>query len=508
MKAGLGGEKQPRGVLDYSPDRQKRAGDYSHWMTSEREQSSLQPCSFASWGKDCELWQMDLRGVDLGLVKDKLQRWVRDAIINHILVVDDTRKRPWLVAVPSQTPQPLLQTLLTAMFEYMPSPPSISLLTVPVLCTVSAGLRSALVIDIGWQETTVTSVYEYRETCHRRSTRAMKKLHWETAALLQRLIRRSKSDGPTSVIRDVSFEDSEEVLYRLVHCRPHAMSEQQIMRSGSKSVTIPLPTSSTKPIVASFTTLAEPTETTFFAPPVPPQTADEEEKPLPSLIYRALLSLPPDIRRPCLSRMILTGGGSQIPGMRTRICAELRHILDARGWDSVNNYGSARKRPEVPPTRLRAAGAVPVDTDEEGEDGGVGFVNKDLDPDSTAPVHLQPPLPDPVVAAIRSRTLNSKPSESHVAHALTESEEQLPEIRCVESLGAWAGASLMAGLHVKGAVDIERERFLQHGLLGGIEREEDRRKSMAPAQANRQSMITGAQPGQRNSGSWTLGVFG
>ena len=40
-------------------------------------------------------------------------------------------------------------------------------------------------------------------------------------------------------------------------------------------------------------------------------------------------------------------------------------------------------------------------------------------------------------------------------------------LRQVDSLGAWAGASLMASLRVKGLVEIDRDKFLQHGLSGG-----------------------------------------
>jgi hypothetical protein len=31
------------------------------------------------WGKDHELWQYDVRGVDLGLVGDKIERALREA---------------------------------------------------------------------------------------------------------------------------------------------------------------------------------------------------------------------------------------------------------------------------------------------------------------------------------------------------------------------------------------------------------------------------------------------
>lgn len=44
-------------------------------------------------------------------------------------------------------------------------------------------------------------------------------------------------------------------------------------------------------------------------------------------------------------------------------------------------------------------------------------------------------------------------------------------VRGVQTLGPWAGASLVAGLRVKGVHEVEREDFPKHGLTdaaGGL----------------------------------------
>jgi hypothetical protein len=74
-------------------------------------------------------------------------------------------------------------------------------------------------------------------------------------------------------------------------------------------------------------------------------------------------------------------------------------------------------------------------------------------------------------------------------------------IRGVESLGAWAGASLIAQMRVKGIVEIERDKFLQHGLQGASREKET---SVVP---QRQSMGPGVRPGAGDRGSWTLGIW-
>ena len=59
----------------------------------------------------------------------------------------------------SGVPVPLLSAVLDTLFQTFHTP-IVSLMSSPTMTTVAAGVRSALVIDIGWAETVVTSVYE------------------------------------------------------------------------------------------------------------------------------------------------------------------------------------------------------------------------------------------------------------------------------------------------------------------------------------------------------------
>ena len=85
--------------------------------------------------------------------------------------------------LPSAFPLPLLSTILDCLFTQF-QPPNVSLTSAPVLSTVAAGIRSALVVDIGWAETVVTGIYEFREVQSRRSTRGSKLLGQEMFKLL------------------------------------------------------------------------------------------------------------------------------------------------------------------------------------------------------------------------------------------------------------------------------------------------------------------------------------
>lgn len=72
VRAGFAGDNQPKAVLTCEPKDQRRAGDFRDWQ---------QPgvVDLQSGDKDYEIWRHDLREVDLGLVRDKLDRLLRDA---------------------------------------------------------------------------------------------------------------------------------------------------------------------------------------------------------------------------------------------------------------------------------------------------------------------------------------------------------------------------------------------------------------------------------------------
>lgn len=78
LRAGFAGEAAPQAVVDFGPEEQRRAGDYKRWLP-EYEKSWRKRTGGKKWGEAHELWTSDLRGVDLGLVGDKIERAMRDA---------------------------------------------------------------------------------------------------------------------------------------------------------------------------------------------------------------------------------------------------------------------------------------------------------------------------------------------------------------------------------------------------------------------------------------------
>lgn len=78
LRAGFAGDAIPTAVIDFGPEEQRRAGDFRKWELGYYQDWRTR-IRGKEWGEGYELWKMDLRDVDLGLVGDKIERAVRDA---------------------------------------------------------------------------------------------------------------------------------------------------------------------------------------------------------------------------------------------------------------------------------------------------------------------------------------------------------------------------------------------------------------------------------------------
>lgn len=487
FRAGFPGESCPRCVLGFGPNEQRRIGDYRQWIPTCGEQSNAKART-KGWGEDYELWHMDLREVDIGLVEDRIERTVREAYTKFLLA--DHKPKRVMLAVPSLMPHALLSSLLTTLFSNFQAP-SVTLLSSPVSCTVAAGLRSALVIDIGWRDTSVTAVYEHREIRQRKSIRATRTLTEETATLLQAEIAKAAPGAIASSKPIIDLEAVEDVLLRVGWSMSRADSQNadEALAKEQTTCTIPLPASSpAAKVQLPMSKLAGPADIALFAKGIPAQDLDDHELPLQLLAYKLLLELPIDVRKVCMARIVVTGGASQLPGLKSRLLEELRFLVKDRGWDPVSSYGSATGKRKGEHMRGRSQAAkhdMPIEVVKISED--VTQPSPDRLP--TVPAALAEQERDPIAERLQ---YTASKGEKPYAQGF---------FRIVETAGAWAGASLLANLRVKGIVEIEKDKFLQHGLHGAS-REKD--VSVVP---QRQSLGPGARLAAGDRSSFTLGVW-
>jgi len=500
VRGGFAGESAPRCTLPFGPDEQRRVGDYRQW-DPEYSQKRKQRKTGEDWGHDYELYRMDLTKVDLGLVEDKFERAMREAYSKYFLL--DTKPRRIMLAMPPRMPHALMSTFFDVLFTSFQAP-SITLMSTPVLSTVAAGLRSALVVDIGWAETLVTAVCEYRELAERRSVRAGKMLSEEMAKLLNAQLDAAEQSAEKA---DISFEEAEEVLTRVGWCKPVPRSNRRTLyfpareapvleefedavESPPPTVSIPFP-KHTPPteVSVSFALLAKPTEDALFAPELALNEFDDEDLPLHHLIYRTLVQLPIDVRRICMSRIVITGGVSNLPGLKTRILKEIEALVKIKGWDPVKSYGTASARREEKLYRQREDLEM---RRQEGEDM-VALSLERNSPIPSPPAAFQQPEEDAIDTKFAQLAVRNGPPPASLVGGT---------IRGVDTLGAWAGASLAAQQRIKGIVEVERDRYLKDGLQGANREKE---VSVIP---QRQSMMG---PGLATKGgeraSWTLGIW-
>lgn len=480
LRAGFEGESGPQCVIPFDCENNRRFGDYRAYAPNYRRKKS----TFADWAKSNELWRTDLRDVDIGLVEDKLERAIRE-VYNKYLLVDAGTARLVLV-LPSILAHPLLERVLALLFDRW-NYSTITLLPSPTMSAVSAGLRSGLVVDIGWDETVVTSIYEYRELPERRSARGMKMLIEESANALKAFAGRKLGPKKAATVDHIFVEN---VVTRTAFCKLPAKGSDELLSEQIKALSMieeapsqedsirdtatveldwPVGTS-TEHVQLPLLVVNNCVDSVFFNPASGQMPLDDHEQTLPELVFKALLSLPPDVRGICMSRIMFVGGGSHIPGLSTKVRQDIQTLISKHGWTPIRGR-------KVPPQRAKAPLA---EMPQARAESNIARHN----------VALQ---------------IEEKDYVSHKMLKESAKHTRPPQItgvlREVESLGAWAGASLATSLKIKGFVEIERDRFLSHGLAGATK---DPDVSVV-----QQRISSFGISGVKNSGAagWTLGQW-
>ena len=473
FSAGFAGESRPRCILCFSHEEGRRVGDFRAYEPGYRRETERRWKwnKEESWGAGHELYRSDLRHVDMGLVEDKLERSLRKAHTDSLQL--DSKVRKAMLVVPSLLPTPVLEVAVKVLFQHFSQPPSVMILTTPILACVGAGVRNGVVVDVGWEETVVTAVGEYKEVFQRRSVRAGKVLTMEMARLVGKEAKSQRGhedgahdEGKTEANErlEAGFEYAEEVTQRMGWCRLHSSSSNAIAEQAIKIIHLPDPgleSKSEEKLHVLFSRLSEPAEIALFSSSDPNGSGREDDHnlSLPNLIYRTLLALPMDLRALCVSRIIVTGGVSSLPGLKMRLLQELAEVIEKRGWDPVQSYGSATarrekvlqersaniRRKQQPQTNPLAAHAQPQPSPTR-------------NPPQDFPVPPSERIHDDI-----DDSISLKAEREARKGKLREDVKGI--VRGVETLGAWAGASLLASLRVKGAKEIEREDFLKNGLV-------------------------------------------
>lgn len=404
------------------------------------------------------------------------------------------------LVLPSTLPLPLLSSVLDALFVRL-SAPSVSLVSSAASTTLAAGVRSALVVDVGWHEAVVTAVYEFREVSAgpvRTSVRAGRMLVRKVRAMLDAKAREEWTRrGGEGGAPTFGFEECEEVATRLVWCRRRAdgadeKDEQDDLESSTTPIEIPGPAGSPPgfAIRIPFNGLSEPCEATFFGSSTSGASRifDDHELPLHLLVYRALLQLPVDVRAVCMSRIIFVGGCARILGLRARVMNEVMRLAERHQWDPVTGKGYDKVKAN--PRLKRGSGS------------GINGGNQAHQPDGNGAAFAEQEPDEIEERILRTNSGGNKSQAEPPVKGV---------LRCIDSLGPWAGASLLTPLKIPTLAQVERDAWLQHGAAGAsrpadVDIRTQQRQSMGPT-----GLIRGTASGAGGAASganWTLGVWG
>lgn len=232
----------------------------------------------------------------------------------------------------------LLKNLHVLSLVFLPS---------PVLDLISAGLRSGIVVDLGWEESFVYPVYDLRllMTESRATVRGSKQLHTNVEQVLADL---NETD------EEISFE----VVERVVSSSLYAGAENRRMmgiplvpkmvvpgtppgESSSKSgETRRLELTSDKFIEIPNNLLQKAVSTTFFG--VNEGGNDDDEQDLARLVSDVIFNLSMDVRGATQSTIVFVGGASAIPGLQSKVLQEIRRLLRKKDIAAASSVMAAR----------------------------------------------------------------------------------------------------------------------------------------------------------------------
>ncbi|KAG6986679.1 hypothetical protein G7Y79_00074g098760 [Physcia stellaris] len=236
FSAGFAGETTPRCTLGFGPEESRRVGDYRRWLPDYKK--TVRRKSEDEWGENMSCGE-----------------WIFDRLI-------------WAC-------------ILTTIFVNLQNP-SITLFSTPTALAVAAGCRSSLVVDIGWSETTVTAIYEYREVHQSRTTRAMKRVTVEMVKMLRKHTqptspKDNKTDDEEEDMLEADFEIAEDITTRMAWCP--TLQESQRMAQQQQDDQSPTTEISSSPPSQPLSHLAIASDAP--SPPPPPPTDPQITVPSP-----------------------------------------------------------------------------------------------------------------------------------------------------------------------------------------------------------------------------------
>ncbi|CEP23163.1 unnamed protein product [Cyberlindnera jadinii] len=281
------------------------------------------------------LWTESMARVDPYRLECLLERIIHDVYENDLLV--DPKRCKVLMLEPVMLPLPLKRALTRVILFHMHAQ-SIRFLPASVMSVLASGATSGLVIDLGWNVTTVTPVFDLRQLYiySKQTLRASRRIHNDIRKKLANL-------G-----LDTTFEFVEQFLIECCYCG--------IGNHGTGDFTF---NNSTIPQELRYQSIEE-----ILFPDEQDGTDDDDSQTLCSLVEQVIKEVDIDLRTPLSSNIIIVGGLSNIPGIKTRIIYEINKRTKASGikslgpWQGASLYCTTSLMTSSTSTRIKNSGEL------------------------------------------------------------------------------------------------------------------------------------------------------
>lgn len=370
VTAGFAGDASPRCIVpvEFGWNRVVRTQpQYFDDYRRQDEGGAVDDSMYHSFWSLRELQDTEARPGQPWYARRPLRRFetLLEVILTHVflseLLVDARQQRVAIVENPLW-PSGLRESIAKVCLKTL-HVASIVFLESPVLDLIAAGLRCGIVVDVGWEETTVYPVYDLRVLLMNTKTsiRGSKKLHGNVKQVLEELAK--EQAGETKV----PFNVVESVVLRALFTDGNRSRLRRSMPPPPVMVVpgtpVPLPgadndsSTSHQLDMSSWSAhdsvldipnqrLQASVSTTFLQRRASMSDKadenDDDELDLASMIFKVICSLSMDVRGATQSTIVFVGGASQIPGLVSKVLQDTRSLLRKRDIAAASSVMAAK----------------------------------------------------------------------------------------------------------------------------------------------------------------------
>lgn len=329
IKVGFGGDPQPiihqrTNTYDLSDSHVNPMGQ-SH--AAKSTSSSILPFDTDEQGN--LLWSYDLIDYDSSKMESLLERIIFDLHYRHLLI--EPKKCKVLIVEPLFFPMQLKDTLIKVLLSHMHAK-SVLFYPEPIMSCISSGSQYGIVIDLSWNQTIITPVYDLRVIYK------LAKLTNRAGRLVHQILRKRflelKLDIPQE--NKQMFNFIERFIIRCCYCRQSEEEEEEKKEKKEEQQQFGEGDFEFEGHLIPNSLRYEVVEGVLFKDNYI-RSNDIDTALIHSSTLQLIQQLTIDLRKPLSQRIMFTGGLAQIPGVKQRLLKEIKSTSSSAGLSSSDS---------------------------------------------------------------------------------------------------------------------------------------------------------------------------